>query len=92
MMSGVTNNEAAQRYELDVDGAAAVAAYRRRGNVVTFTHTKVPRALEGRGVGTRLIAAALQDVRQRGLRIIPECPFVASYVARHPDTQDLVAA
>ena len=91
-MAGVTNNEAQQRYELDVGGDLAVAAYRRQGNVVTFTHMEVPQALEGIGIGTRLIAAALEDVRQRGLRIVPECPFVASYVARHPDMHDLVGA
>ena len=91
-MSDVTNNESAHRYELEVDGATAFAAYRRQGDVVTFTHTEVPRQLEGKGVGSRLIAAALDDIRHQGLRILAQCAFVAAYVDRHPDTQDLLAA
>jgi len=91
-MFDVTNNEAAHRYELRVDGAIAIAAYRREDDVVVFTHTEVPQPLEGKGIGSRLIAAALEDVRRRGLKILPQCEFVAAYIERHPDTQDLVAA
>ena len=60
--------------------------------MLTFTHTEVPESLEGRGVGSKLIAGALDDVRHRNLKIVPECPFVASYVQRHPEVQDLLAS
>jgi len=66
------------------------AEYVRAGDVVTFTHTKVPRELEGQGIASDLIAGALADVRNQGLKIIPECPYVAGYIERHPDLQDLV--
>ena len=91
-MFDVTNNEPAHRYELRVDGEIAIAAYRQEDDVVVFTHTEVPQPLEGKGIGSRLIAAALEDVRRRGLKILPQCEFVAAYIERHPDTRDLVAA
>lgn len=85
------NNEAEQRYELSAAGAAAIAAYRREGNRVVFTHTEVPEEFEGQGVGSRLVAGALDDVRRRGLKAVPLCSFVAHYVETHPEVQDLVA-
>jgi uncharacterized protein len=87
----VRNNEAESRYELDLDGHLAIAAYRMQDGAVAFTHTEVPQALQGQGVGTRLIAGALADVRRRGLRIIPLCGFVRHYVETHPEAQDLLA-
>ena len=79
------------RYELDVDGTVAFAAYRRRDGTVTFTHTEVPEALEGHGVGRDLVQGALDDVRSRGEKVIARCPFVAAFIRRHPAYQDLLA-
>ena len=87
----VMRNVADDRYELKVCDDVAIAAYRERDGVVTFTHTEVPEALQGRGVASRLIAGALEDVRDRNLKIVPQCPFVARYVQRHPDAQSLLA-
>lgn len=87
----VTNNEAASRYELGSGAALAIAAYRREGDVLSFTHTEVPESLEGQGIGSRLIAGALDDVRRRGLRIVPLCGFVRHYVETHPEVRDLLA-
>ncbi|WP_174273928.1 GNAT family N-acetyltransferase [Sphingomonas bacterium] len=90
-MSEVHDNSARSRYELAADGHTAIAVYRREGDVLAFTHTEVPEALEGKGIGTRLIAGALADVRAKGLTIRPLCAFVAAYVDRHPETRDLLA-
>lgn len=90
-MTDVTRNEAESRYELEEDGLLAVAAYRMEDGAVAFTHTVVPEELEGRGVGTRLVAGALDDVRARGLRFVPYCSFVAAYAERHPEVRDLLA-
>ncbi len=90
-MSEVTNNEAGQRYELEVDGQLALAAYRLRDGRITFTHTEVPDTLEGRGIGSKLVKAALDDVRTQGLKVIPACPFVKHYMDKHPEVQDLLA-
>lgn len=90
MTEHVTNNSGEQRYELDTGGEVAIAAYETRDDTVVFTHTLVPPALEGRGVGSRLIQGALGDVRRQGGHVIAECRFVAAYLQRHPDQQDLM--
>ena len=79
------------RYELLVDGRpAGLISYRMSGKAIALLHTEVDAAYEGQGLGSRLIAAALQDARQRGLVVEPRCPFVASYLERHPEDRDLI--
>lgn len=79
------HNEAEHRYELDAPHGMAIAVYRRSGDRLVFTHTEVPAADEGRGIGARSVKAALDDTRKRGLGIVPACSFVAAYVRRHPE-------
>lgn len=80
------------RYELLVEGEiAGIASYRFDGARLTLTHTEVADAYEGQGLGSRLVAAALDDVRRRGITVVPRCPFVASYLQRHPEYADLIA-
>jgi predicted GNAT family acetyltransferase len=82
----LVHNEAASRYEAHVDGAlAAQAQYRSEGSAVRFTHTQVDPRYEGQGLGSRLAAFALDDVRTRGLKAIPQCKFIAAYIARHEE-------
>ena len=91
-MSGtVRHNPDESRYELELDGALALTAYRLVEDVATFYHTEVPAALERRGIGSRLVGAALADVRERGWRVRPTCPFVAHYLDTHPEFADLRA-
>lgn len=78
----VHDNRAASRYELVVDGVTAFAAYRLDGNRINFHHTKVPESIGGRGVGGRLVHAALDDAESRGLTIVAECSFVAKALAK----------
>jgi uncharacterized protein len=59
--------------------------------VVVLIHTEVEPAFEGQGLGARLVAGALEDLRARGLKLVPQCPFVRAYLRRHPDQADLVA-
>jgi uncharacterized protein len=80
-----------RRYEVRLDGELAGRAdYRREQDVITFTHTEVDPAYEGQGLGSRLVRFALDDVRERGLRVIPRCPFIRSWIADHDDYADLV--
>lgn len=88
----VRDNRAANRFEAEIGGALAFAAYRLEDGRITLDHTVVPRQLEGRGIGSALIKSALQSARERGLKVVPECSFVAAYMKRHPETQDLLAS
>lgn len=85
MSDAVRDNQDRSRYELDVDGETAVVYYKLSPATITFTHTEVPKALEGRGVGSRLAQGALQDARSRGLKIVPQCDFIRAYLGKHPD-------
>lgn len=85
----VRDNPAARRFELDADGQLAIAVYRVDGDTMTFTHTEVPASLQGRGIGSKLVRGALDAARARGLRVVPLCSFVADYIRRHPEVQDL---
>ncbi|MEN2787031.1 GNAT family N-acetyltransferase [Sphingomonas qilianensis] len=82
---------AQNRFELAEQGETAFAAYTVAGDTITFTHTIVPPALEGQGIASRLIGYALGEARARGLKVRPECSFVAAYIERHPETRDLLA-
>ena len=89
----VVNVPEASRYELrEGERMIGEAAYRRRNGRIALIHTEVDEALEGRGLGSRLVTAALDDARDQGLEVVPLCPFVASFIDRHPEYQDIVAA
>lgn len=90
-MTEVRHNRAEGRFELDTPHGPATAAYARDGGTLVFTHTHVPAAEEGHGVGSRLVAGALAAVRSEGLKVVAQCPFVAGYIERHPEEQDLLA-
>jgi predicted GNAT family acetyltransferase len=87
----VNDNWDRSRYEITLDGAlAGFLNYRRTGDTVTLIHTEIDDAFEGHGLGGRLARAALDDLRARGLRVVPRCPFVAKFIGEHPEYGDLV--
>lgn len=87
----VRDNPERKRFEIDLgDGSVAVADYNRLTHAIMFTHTEVPPAHEGKGIARRLILAGLNAARRDGLKVIPTCPLFASYMKRHPETQDLL--
>jgi predicted GNAT family acetyltransferase len=82
----VVDNHELRRFEITVDGKiAGFSVYRTEPGAVVFTHTEIDPAFEGQGLGSKLAAAALKDVRDRGLEIVPLCPFIAAYLKRHPE-------
>ena len=86
----ITDAPERQRFEGEVEGEIAVVDYRIDGDRIRLTHTGVPAPLEGRGIGSALARHALDTAAGRGLRVWPECPFIASYIKRHPEYLDLV--
>ena len=81
----IVHDEARQCFEAEVDGRLCVCAYRREGDVVAFTHTEVPPALQGRGLAAALVRQALTWAATNGLRVRPLCSYVAAYLRRHPE-------
>jgi predicted GNAT family acetyltransferase len=81
-MAEIRDNIALSRFELEAEGGTALAYYELADGTITFTHTETPPALRGRGIASRLVDSALTSARERGLRIVPLCSFVAARMAR----------
>lgn len=79
-----------RRYEVELDGHTAFLQYRQMGASFVITHTEVPPEFEGKGIGGALVRTVLDDVRDQGLVVVPLCPFVRSYIRKHPEYLDLV--
>jgi predicted GNAT family acetyltransferase len=86
----IVDNAAASRYETHVGDEVAFVDYKKHDGVIVFTHAEVPQDLEGHGLAGHLAKRALDDARANGLRVVPRCPFIASYIERHPEYGDLV--
>ncbi|CAN5167418.1 GNAT family N-acetyltransferase [soil metagenome] len=90
MTESVQNNPPKKRYELEVEGHVAATYYELSNGVITFVHTEVPKELGGKGIGSKLIKGALDQVRAAGLEVIPQCPFVKAYIEKHAEYADLL--
>ena len=90
MSDTVQNNPSKKRYELTVEGHTAATYYTLSNGVITFVHTEVPKELEGRGGGSKLIKGALDQVRADGLKVVAQCPFVKAYIGKHAEYADLL--
>jgi predicted GNAT family acetyltransferase len=87
----IRDNPERHRFETNLgDGTFAIAEYTLPAGKIMFTHTEVPPAHEGQGIGSALIRFALAAARERGLQVIPICPFFAAYIKRHEEVQDLL--
>jgi len=81
----IYNNAPASRFELRINGAFAVLDYRIEGGTVFLLHVEVPAAERGRGIAGELSHAALEFARDNGLKVVPRCPSIATYMRRHPE-------
>lgn len=90
MTEAIQNNPAQKRYELEAEGHLAATYYKLSDGVVTFVHTEVPKELEGKGIGSKLIKGALDQVRAGRLKVVPQCPFVKAYIEKHAEYADLL--
>lgn len=92
-MIEVADNPEKSRFEIRVDGTlAGFADYRTRPGRIVLTHTEIDAEFGGRGLGSRLVREALDSARAAGLGVTPHCGFVAEYIRRHPEYQDLLAS
>ena len=90
MTNPVIDNPARSRYELALEGGVAFVDYQQAGNLRVLTHSEVPLALRGRGIGAELVAGALQLAREQGVRVRPRCSYVVQFMERNPQFQDLL--
>ena len=88
----VTHNELLRRYEIDVDGEVSVLTYALENHQMLILHTFVPPHLRGRGLAEQLVRAALHDAQERGLRVMPACSYVATFIERHPEFRAVLSA
>ena len=88
----VVHNPEASRFEIQIERQVAVLRYQMRGGTILFTHTGVPRELEGRWLGTRLVHTGLEYAREQGLKVDSLCWFVDRYISKHPEYADLISS
>lgn len=88
--AGVRQNRKDDRFELDTEGGTAYVEYIIDGDEITFTHTEVPKEAEGRGIAGKVVAAAVAYARDQKLRVIPQCPYVAGWMKRHREYDDIL--
>jgi predicted GNAT family acetyltransferase len=86
----VRDNKAQHRFEMGAGSDVAVAYYSLAPGVITLTHTEVPPVLRGQGIASRLTRGVLEAARAQGLKVVPRCSFVAAFMGRHPEFNDLV--
>lgn len=93
MTYDIRHNEEQSRFETVVDGHTAFASYDLEDpNRIVFTHTEVPKELSGRGIAQQIVTAALEHARERKLTVVPQCQYVASFIRKNPEFEELTRA
>lgn len=87
----ITHNEQANRFETTLEGNTGYISYQKRDDKLVYDHTIVPKALGERGIGSALVKHALDYAREQHQQVVPQCSFVAAYIDKNPEYQDLVA-
>jgi hypothetical protein len=86
----VKHNVAAKRFEAEVQGLKALVVYKLIPGRMLIQHTEVPHELEGRGLAAKLTQVALEYARSQSLQVVPACSYTSSYMAKHPEYNDLL--
>ncbi|HNT23674.1 MAG TPA: GNAT family N-acetyltransferase [Anaerolineales bacterium] len=86
----IQHNPTASRFEVQVSDHVAVLEYQMNGHNMVITHTLVPEALEGQGIGSRLARTGLEYAKEHSYHVVALCSFVDSYIRRHPEYQSLI--
>jgi len=85
----IERNDAQQRFEAVVDNQRCVLEYVLDNDTVSMNHVRVPEAVGGRGIAGQITRHALDWARSNALRVVPNCPYVARWIERHPEYADL---
>jgi predicted GNAT family acetyltransferase len=91
MNHALIDNAEKKQYEFHIEDDLARIEYIKAQGKIFLTHTEVPSKFEGKGVGSALVKQVLDDIRQKGLTLVPLCPFVAAYINRHPEYNALLS-
>jgi uncharacterized protein len=81
----IVDNTELGRFEATDGDQTAIAWYKIDGDTITFTRTELPEQLRGKGIGDALARAALEAAREKHMKVVPQCPFIAAYIHRHPE-------
>ena len=87
-MYSLIDNKTAQQYEFHIDGEIAKVEYKKKENKIYLIHTEVPKPLGGRGIASQLVKHVLEDIQEKGWYLVVYCPYVKSYLQRHPEWND----
>jgi predicted GNAT family acetyltransferase len=87
----IKNNKDENRFEMLVDGSLALVDYVSQNKILILTHTKVPKELEGRGCGHKIVNFALNYAQDNGFKVVPQCPFVKRYIDQHKEFKELMS-
>ncbi len=91
-MNTITRNDERKRFELEAEGHTAFIEFLiDKDHVMYLTHTEVPKALEGKGIGKNIVEQTLNYLKDNNFKLAPLCPFVAAYLKRHPEWKDILA-
>jgi predicted GNAT family acetyltransferase len=87
----IKENKEKKRFEVEVENKLALIEYIRAEDKIYLTHTEVPSELEGKGIASSMAKQVLQQIKDEDLKLVPLCPFIASYVKRHPEWKEILA-
>ena len=87
----IRENIEKKRFETEVENKIALIEYIRAEDKMYLTHTEVPKALEGKGIASSMTKQVLQQIKDENLKLVPLCPFIASYIRRHPEWKEILA-
>ena len=86
----ISNNEKNQRFEMPVGDGLAVIVYRWQNGKLALMHTEVPPEAEGKGIAAKLAKFAFEQAKQQQRKVLVYCPYISSYLRRHPEYEELV--
>lgn len=87
----IKENTEKKRFEAEVENRIALIEYIRAEDKMYLTHTEVPTELEGKGIASSMARQVLQRIKDENLKLVPLCPFIASYIKRHPEWKEILA-